>query len=54
MDLQRLVRVHFEDVSTLYDRDVLSPASSSSLFFFSASVTSCLVRPLTSYRLHLS
>ena len=32
---------------------MLSPASSSSLFFFSASMTSCLVRPLTLYRLRL-
>ena len=35
------------------DRDVLSPASSSSLLVFGASMTSCLVRPLTVYRLCL-
>ena len=32
---------------------MLSPASNSSLFFFSASMTSCLVRPITLYRLRL-
>jgi hypothetical protein len=39
--------------STLQGRDELSPASISSLFFLSASMTSYLVRPLTLYRLRL-